>query len=63
MAHPQPVQSEPETEETAAFVEAVQEGIEAADAGRTVPFEEVRRWVLSWGTPEELPPPVVARRP
>jgi len=62
MANPQPVQSEPEIEE-AAFVEAVQEGIEAADAGRTVPYEEVRHWALSWGTPEELPPPVVARNP
>ena len=33
------------------------EGIAAADAGRTLPYEDVRRWVLSWGTPDELPRP------
>lgn len=60
MANPQPIQSASEAEETAAFVEAVREGIEAADAGRTVPYEDVRRWVLSWGTPGELPPPKAA---
>ena len=63
MANPQPARSVPESEETVAFVEAVREGIEAADAGRTVPYEDVRRWVLSWGTPEELPPPVAASNP
>ncbi len=36
------------------FIAAVQEGIEAADAGRTVPYEDVRSWALSWGTSEEL---------
>ena len=57
MANLQPIQSEADTEDEAALVAAVQEGIEAADAGRTLPYEDVRRWVLSWGTPEELPPP------
>jgi predicted transcriptional regulator len=42
---------------TAAFVEAVREGIAAADAGRTMPYEAVRRWLLSWGTEAELPSP------
>lgn len=40
-----------------AYEEAVREGIAAADAGRTLPYEDVRRWVLSWGTPDELPRP------
>ena len=41
----------------AAFVEAVKEGMADADARRVVPYELVRRWLLSWGTEEELPPP------
>jgi predicted transcriptional regulator len=28
-----------------------------AREGRGVPHEEVRRWLDSWGTEEELPPP------
>ena len=44
-------------DETAAFVEAVQDGLANADAGRMVPYEDVRRWLLSWGTDAELPPP------
>lgn len=43
--------------ERAAYADAVREGITDADAGRTVPYEDVRRWVLSWGTDDELPPP------
>ncbi|GLK50287.1 antitoxin RelB2 [Brevundimonas intermedia] len=26
-------------------------------AGRVVPHEEVSKWLLTWGTPEEGPPP------
>ena len=26
-------------------------------AGRVVPHEDVRKWLLSWGQPDELPPP------
>lgn len=44
-------------DETAEFIAAVEEGIAAAREGRTVPYEEVRRWLLSWGTDNELPPP------
>jgi predicted transcriptional regulator len=54
MSDPQPMT---ETEQDEAFVEAVIEGVEAADAGRLVPYAVVRRWLLSWGTPNELPPP------
>ena len=58
MANPLPAPN-PETE---AFATAVREGIDAADAGRTVPYEDVRSWLLSWGTPGELPPPKVTER-
>ena len=57
MANIQPVHSKANTEDEAAFAVAVQEGIKAADAGHTLPYEDIRQWVLSWGTPEELPPP------
>ena len=39
------------------FAESVQEGIQAADEGRTAEHTDVRRWVESWGTKEELEPP------
>jgi predicted transcriptional regulator len=47
MAH---VKSMTETEQAPAFAEAVRKGIEAAATGRTVPYETVRSWLLSWGT-------------
>ena len=28
-----------------------------ADAGKTVAYEKVRRWLLSWGTRKDLPRP------
>ena len=43
--------------DTAAFIEAVHEGVADLDAGRTVPYDAVRSWLLSWGTEAELPPP------
>jgi predicted transcriptional regulator len=36
---------------------AIDEGIEAADAGRVVEHEDVAAWVKSWDLPGELPPP------
>lgn len=36
---------------------AIDQGIRDADAGRTVPHEDVVAWVRSWGTPDELPMP------
>jgi len=44
-------------DDSAAEIAAVKEGLADADAGRTVPYEGVRRWLLSWGTDSELPPP------
>ncbi len=43
--------------EAEAFLAAVQEGIDDADAGRTVPYEGIRRWLLSWGVDRELRSP------
>lgn len=44
-------------DDDAAFAEAVKQGIADADAGRFIPYEKVRRWLLSWGAEKELPPP------
>ena len=52
-----PVRPLPLDDDTAAFVAAVEDGIADLNAGRTVPYEAVRRWLLSWGTEMELPPP------
>ncbi|NOY44099.1 MAG: ribbon-helix-helix protein, CopG family [Deltaproteobacteria bacterium] len=35
------------------FVEAVNEGVRSADAGRVAEHEKVKDWVESWGTDEE----------
>jgi predicted transcriptional regulator len=43
--------------EQSAMAEAVREGLADIRAGRTTPYEKVRRWLLSWGSDEELPPP------
>jgi predicted transcriptional regulator len=42
-------------DDTAAFLKAVEEGVTSLDAGRTVPYDEVRHWLLSWVTEKELP--------
>ncbi|NYZ17924.1 CopG family transcriptional regulator [Azospirillum sp. RWY-5-1] len=52
--HPAPEPADPDAE---AFAVAVREGIDDARKGRTVPYEDVRRWLLSWGTDDERPPP------
>jgi predicted transcriptional regulator len=36
---------------------AIDEGIQAADAGQVVPHEDVVAWVKSWDGPDELPMP------
>ncbi len=40
-----------------AYVKAVKAAQAEVDAGRTVSYAKVRRWLLSWGTKKELPPP------
>lgn len=44
-------------EDDRAFLEGVDEGLADASAGRVTPYEKVRRWLLSWGSDKELPPP------
>jgi len=39
-------------------LEAIDEGIRDADAGRIVTHDDVAAWVRSWGKPDELPMPV-----
>ncbi|MBI1331156.1 MAG: CopG family transcriptional regulator [Alphaproteobacteria bacterium] len=43
--------------EEAEFLAAVDEGLAEADAGKGISYEKVRRWLLSWGSEKELPPP------
>ena len=38
-------------------IEAIEEGIAAADAGEKVSHARVREWLLSWGKEDELEPP------
>jgi len=47
----------PSRDESADFVAAVQDGLSSLDKGRSIPYEKIRRWLLSWGTDRELPPP------
>ena len=39
-------------------IEAIEKGIADVEAGRTIPHERVREWLLSWGTEDELDPPL-----
>jgi len=42
-----------ETPEDAAQRAAVEAGLSSLDAGKSVPYEEVRKWLLSWGSDDE----------
>jgi predicted transcriptional regulator len=35
------------------------EGLADLEAGRTISHEAMKRWLLSWGTDNKLPPPNV----
>jgi predicted transcriptional regulator len=37
-------------------LDLLRERLAEADAGKTVDHEDVRRWLLSWETANELPP-------
>ena len=50
----------PDETDTEAFVAAVERGLASAVAGCTDPYEKVRKWLLSWGTEDELPRPAYA---
>jgi predicted transcriptional regulator len=58
-AKPAPARKLTQQDDNADFLAAVDEGLADAKAGRVVPYEKVRRWLLSWGTDNELPPPKV----
>ena len=53
----EPAYPAPVDDDTAAFVEGGRDSVVAANACNTVPYEAVRRWLLSWGTEAELPCP------
>lgn len=38
------------------------EGLADIEAGRVVPHEDVARWLDTWGTPDETPPPASWRK-
>jgi len=46
-----------ESQDRKEYLEAVDEGLADAKAGRTVSYKKIRRWLLSWGSDKELPPP------
>ena len=46
-----------EVRDDAVFRRAVRKGMETASLGKTVPFAEVRTWLLSWGNEDEKLPP------
>mgnify|MGYP005847926567 CR=1 FL=1 len=37
--------------------ESIVAGMREIQAGKSIPHEEVRRWLDSWGSDNELPPP------
>ncbi|MBI4967781.1 MAG: CopG family ribbon-helix-helix protein [Rhodospirillales bacterium] len=39
------------------YLAAIEEGLADVKAGRLIPHEKVREWLLSWGSDRELPPP------
>jgi predicted transcriptional regulator len=47
----------PPPDDTEAFRKAVEKGQRSLDQGRSVTYDKVRRWLLSWGTDKETPPP------
>ncbi len=49
--------TKPPGDDTTAFRNAVEKGLESLHSRRSVPYEKVRRWLLSWGTDKEIPPP------
>ncbi len=38
-------------------IEAIQEGVTAADAGDVLPHDQVREWLGTWGKKDERKPP------
>jgi predicted transcriptional regulator len=55
----EPAIFEVEDEAAAADAAAIAEGLADIEAGRVVSHDAMKRWLLSWGTSNELPPPDV----
>ena len=56
-AKPAPARKLPSQDGDAEYLAAVDEGVAEIKAGKGVPYAKVRRWLLSWGSDNELPPP------
>jgi predicted transcriptional regulator len=37
--------------------QAIEDGLKDLDDGRTVPHEQVKAWLMTWGKGKETPPP------
>lgn len=44
---------EPNDDKKQRYIEAVENGLRAADEGQVRPYNEIRKWLLSWGTDVE----------
>jgi len=49
-------------EQKAALMQFIAQGRAQVEAGDGIPGEEMSRWLRSWGTENELPPPPARRR-
>jgi predicted transcriptional regulator len=49
--------SETASEPGEGFAAAVSEGLADLKSGRSIPYDKVRQWLLSWGSKKETPPP------
>lgn len=43
-------------------VEGIKRAIESIDRGEGIPHKQVKEWIASWGSDNELPPPRRSRR-
>jgi len=56
-AKPAPARKLTQQDDNAEFLAAVDQGLAEIKAGKGIPYAKVRRWLLSWGSDNELPPP------
>lgn len=56
-AKPKPASKLTPQDGDAEFLAAIDQGLAEIKAGKSIPYAKVRRWLLSWGTDNELPPP------
>jgi predicted transcriptional regulator len=55
MAKTQPMHLDSDIDDATADAQA----LEDLRSGRTISHDKVRAWLLSWGRPDELPPPTI----